>query len=164
MGVELMSESYHADAPYLMGPPDRLPQQSRLFGNSTKQVLLDAGLVKGMRVLDVGCGVGDVSLLSAELVGPKGEVVGVDRDPAVVEAARERARAVWVGHATFLEGNLLTLDLDAPFDAVVGRFVLMYLPDPVAALRAVLRHLRSNGILVFQEMDVSFPPMAVPPS
>ena len=161
-----MSESYHADASYLMdhlrhGHP---AQQSRLFSNFTKQVLLDAGLVKGMRVLDVGCGVGDVSLLCAELVGPKGEVVGVDRDPAVVEAARERARAVWVGHATFLEGNLLTLDLDAPFDAVVGRFVLMYLPDPVAALRAALRHLRPNGILAFQEMDFSFPPMAVPPS
>ena len=158
----------NANVPYPIGRTqyerELLVRQSRLFGDFTRQVLLDAGLAKGMRVLDVGCGVGDVSLLCAELVGPKGEVVGLDRDPAAVEAARERARAAWIGHVSFREGDLQALDFDVPFDAVVGRFVLMYLSDPVAALRALLRHLRSDGIVAFQEGDFTFMPMAVPPS
>lgn len=117
-----MSEN-KSDAAYPRGHTkrerERLVQQGRLFSDFTRQVLLSAGLTKGMRVLDVGSWVGDVSLLCAELVGPKGEVVGVDRDPAAVELAQERARVAWIGHATFREGELLALDLDAPFDAVV---------------------------------------------
>lgn len=158
--------SGNVDAPYPMGytPYEGLVHQSRLFADSTRRVLLDAGLAKGMRVLDIGCGVGDISLLCAELVGPKGEVIGVDRDPEALEMARERARAAWVGHVDFREGDLQNLNFDAPFDAVVGRFVLMYLADPVAALRVVLRHLRSDGIVAFQEGDFGFAPMAVPSS
>ncbi len=157
------------DTAYLMGRStgleyERLAQQGRLFSVLTKRFLVDAGLTKGMRVLDVGCGVGDVSLLCAELVGPKGAVVGVDRDPAAVGLARERAHAAWVGHVTFQEGDLLTLTFDARFDAVVGRSVLMYLADPVAALRAVLRYLRPDGIVAFQEANFTFTPKAVPPS
>ena len=163
-----MRDSDNVNASYPIGHTrrerKRLMEQSRVFGTFTKQVLLDAGVTKGMRVLDVGCGVGDVSFLCAELVGPKGEVVGVDRDPAVVEVAQERARAAWVGHVTFQEGDLLALDTDAPFDAVVGRFVLMCEADPVAALQAVMRHLRPNGIAAFQEGDFTFTPMAVPPT
>ena len=68
--------------------------------------------------------------------------------------AQERARGAWIGHVTFQEGDLLALDTDAPFDAVVGRFVLMYAADPVAALQTVLRHLRPNGIVAFQEGDL----------
>ncbi len=143
---------------------EHLAEQSRTFGTFTKQVLLEAGLTKGMRVLDVGCGVGDVSFLCAELVGPKGEVIGVDRDPAVVEVAQENARRAWIGHVTFQEGDPLTLEAGAPFDAVVGRFVLMYAADPVAALKTLVRHLRPNGIVAFQEGDFTFTPMAVPPS
>ena len=45
-----------------------------------------------MRVLDIGCGVGDVSFLAAELVGPTGTVVGIDRNPGVLAVARQRQR------------------------------------------------------------------------
>jgi ubiquinone/menaquinone biosynthesis C-methylase UbiE len=81
-----------------------------------------------------------------------------------VEMAQERAREAWIGHATFREGDLLALEEDAPFDAVVGRFVLMYLAEPIAALQAILRYLRPNGIVAFQEGDFTFTPMAVPSS
>jgi ubiquinone/menaquinone biosynthesis C-methylase UbiE len=160
--------SQDADPQYVMGHSkherERLVRQSRLFGSFTRELFLDAGLTKGMRVLDVGCGVGDVSLLCADLVGPKGEVVGVDRDPLAVSAAQERVRATWISGIKFLEGDLRTLDFDTPFDAVVGRFVLMYTPDPAQALRELLPHLRPQGIIAFQEMDFSVLPTSVPPS
>jgi len=113
-----------------------------------------AGIVPGMRVLDVGCGQGDVSLRLAALVGPDGHVTGVDRDDAALDRALDRARGAGLGNVEFVVG-----DLDAevlppgPFDAVVGRRVLMYLPDPRRSLRALGRVARAGGLIVFQEHD-----------
>ena len=59
----------------------------------TARLLRDAGIRPGMHVLDVGSGAGDVSLIAAELVGPSGSVIGVDRDGPSVELAGRRARA-----------------------------------------------------------------------
>src|SRR5690606_4206862 len=70
----------------------RLEMQSRIIGDLTEDVLQRAGIRKGMRVLDLGCGVGDVSLLAAWLVGPSGFVLGVDRSADALAAARRRAR------------------------------------------------------------------------
>src|SRR5882757_11549895 len=82
---------------YLLGHADieveRLLLQARLYDKDTEHALHLAGLRPGMRVLDVGCGPGDVSFLAARLVGPTGEVVGVDRAAAAVAAARGRAEA-----------------------------------------------------------------------
>ena len=58
----------------------RLMSQAEMVRPITRRLFVDAGIGPGMRVLDLGCGVGDVSLLLADLVGPTGEVVGVDRD------------------------------------------------------------------------------------
>lgn len=66
----------------------RLIDQSRFFGDLTAQVLRQAGLGRGMRVLDVGCGAGDVSFLAASIVGPTGEVIGIDRSPNSALARR----------------------------------------------------------------------------
>jgi ubiquinone/menaquinone biosynthesis C-methylase UbiE len=86
-----------------------------------------------MRVLDLGSGAGNVARLVAELVGPGGAVVGVERDPVAVELARRRTDAP---NVEFRVGDVQTLqDVEDGFDAVVGRLVLMYLTDPVAALR-----------------------------
>jgi ubiquinone/menaquinone biosynthesis C-methylase UbiE len=72
------------------------------------------GITSGMRILDVGCGAGDVSALLAGLVGPDGAVVGVDMDPAVLELARERTAASGLGNVSFVEANLAGLRLDKP--------------------------------------------------
>ncbi len=58
----------------------------------TERLLIDAGIGPGMRVLDVGCGRGDVALLAAKMVGAQGEVVGIDRDLVALESARGRVR------------------------------------------------------------------------
>ena len=105
-----------------------------------------------MRVLDVGCGNGDLSRLVAALVGPEGEVVGIDHS----EQALAMARATSAGpnaapiHYTRAELAGALPDL-GQFDAIVGRRVLMYLPDAGATL-AHLRMLASPGaIMAFQE-------------
>src|SRR6266513_4858996 len=72
---------------------DRLAVQARLVDPITRGFFRDAGIVAGMRVLDVGSGAGDVAFLAADLVGAKGEVVGTDRSGAALAKARQRADA-----------------------------------------------------------------------
>jgi SAM-dependent methyltransferase len=69
---------------------ERLSVQARLVDPITRRFFVDAGIVPGMRVLDVGSGVGDVACLAAELVGATGEVLGTDRSAAALAVARER--------------------------------------------------------------------------
>src|SRR5258705_9960035 len=71
---------------------ERLKLQGRFLENWTEQFLRLAGIEPGMSVLDLGCGVGDVSLLAARLVGPSGHVTGIDRDSVVIKKAGERVR------------------------------------------------------------------------
>jgi SAM-dependent methyltransferase len=152
--------------PYGLGHSDReierLSKQARAVDPITRAFFRAAGLVPGMRVLDVGSGAGDVAFLAAELVGEAGEVIGVDRAPAALAAARTRAAARALHQASFREGDPTGMAFERPFDAVVGRYFLMCQPDPAAALRALARHLRPGGVVVFHEPDWtgtrSFPP------
>lgn len=132
---------------------ERLGRQAQVFEPFTRQLFQLAGITKGMRILDVGCGSGDVAFLAAELVGPSGEVVGADRAGQAVNWATARAQAKELGNVRFLEGDPTECRFDQPFDAVVGRLVLMYYPDPVAAVRKLAGHLGDGGLIVFQEFD-----------
>jgi ubiquinone/menaquinone biosynthesis C-methylase UbiE len=161
-----MSEQSPGSSGYALGYTEherlRLVAQSRFYGDLTERLLLAAGLLPGMSVLDAGCGAGDVSLLAASIVGPGGSVLGVDRAPDSIEAARARARAAGLGNVAFLAGDLATLDPGRTFDALVGRLVLMYLPDPAATLAHLLRSVRPGGAVVFQEMEMSLARSAPP--
>jgi len=132
---------------------ERLIEQSRFFGELTRKVFAEAGLSPGMRVLDVGCGPGDVSFLAASLVGPDGEVVGIDRSSAAVDAAR--GRAAGLSNIRFLAGDARELASEGVFDAVIGRLVLMYFADPAQALRTFAAHVRPGGLIVFHEFVAS---------
>jgi len=136
---------------------DRLMLQARLLRPMTERLLRQAGIRPGMRVLDVGSGAGDVALLAAELVGPTGSVIGVDRDSRSVALAQQRAAAQRFPWVQFHEGAVADFTADGPFDAVVGRLVLVHQPDPVAFLRAATRHLRPGGVLACHELDYSRP-------
>jgi SAM-dependent methyltransferase len=154
---------------YALGHSDRelerLKLQDRLVGPITRQFLRDAGIAPGMRVLDVGSGAGAVAFLAAELVGEAGEVVGTDRAPEAVAAARAGAAARSLGNVSFCAGDPTELTFERPFDAVVGRYVLMFNSDPATTLRRLARHLRPGGVMVFHEVDWdgtrSFPPAPV---
>jgi SAM-dependent methyltransferase len=131
----------------------RLSEQAAFLGGTTERLFRAAGLGPGMRVLDVGTGVGDVAFLAAELVGPEGEVVGVESDGAALETARGRIQGLGLSNVTLVEGDARTVDLGGGFDAVVGRLVLMYMADPVDALRRLVKWVRRGGVVTFQEFD-----------
>ena len=134
---------------------DRLSMQAHAFDPFTRHLFRDAGLGSGMRVLDVGCGSGDVAFLAAQLVGPTGSVIGVDRTPAAISRARTRAESKRISNVQFVEGDPTEMTFDEDFDAVVGRLILMYYSDPVDALRKLLLDLRPGGLVAFQEVDSS---------
>jgi SAM-dependent methyltransferase len=143
---------------YLLGHDqcelERLERQGRLFAEATDDGLRRAGLRPGMRVLDLGCGVGDVTLAAAGIVGPSGSVVGVDRSPDAVATANRRAKALGVASARCVEAELSAVD-PLGFDAIVGRFILMHLPHPAALLARLRRDASPGTLLAFLEMDLS---------
>ena len=133
---------------------ERLGYQAQIFAPFTRQLFEQAGICPGMRILDVGSGAGDVAFLAAELVGPNGKVVGVDRVGAAVEWATARAHSREIRNVKFREGDPVVMDVDQQ-DVVVGRFVLVYYPDPVEAIRKLARHVGPGGLIVFQEFDMA---------
>jgi len=128
----------------------------------TLRLLTDAGLSAGMRVVDVGCGTGDVALIARDLVGDTGEVVGIDREEAPLEAARARARDAGLANVSFSRGDMTEVsEALGTFDAIVGRRVLMYQPDSVRAVAKVADVLRPGGLVVFHEHDTTMVPAAL---
>jgi ubiquinone/menaquinone biosynthesis C-methylase UbiE len=142
---------------YLLGSSDaehdRLIRQAARISPITKNFFLEAGIAPGHRVLDIGSGVGDVAMLAASLVGPSGEVVAVERDARSVAKAVARATEAGYRNISFVECDVSQLPDDKPFDAAVGRFILQFLPDPVAVLRSLSRIVRPGGIIAFQEQS-----------
>jgi hypothetical protein len=130
---------------------ERLALQSEFLAPITRRAFEDAEIAAGMRVLDLGSGAGDVCLLLGEMVGPTGEVIGLDVDGDAVEHARRRAAGAGLANITFHQSDFTHYVPAAPLDAIVGRLVLLYQADPVAPLAALLRHLRPGGIVAFQE-------------
>lgn len=143
----------------------RLGTQARLVEPMTRQFLESAGLETGMRVLDVGSGAGHVSFLAAELVGPSGEVIGIDRSTAALAAAEAGAKALSLSNVSFHLGDPTAIEFDRPFDAVVGRYVLMFSSEPASMLKGIATHVRPGGIIVFHEAGCfgakSFPPSPI---
>jgi ubiquinone/menaquinone biosynthesis C-methylase UbiE len=157
-----------SDATYALGrsagEDERLQLQARVYDPFTRQLFVDAGITAGMKVLDVGCGAGDVAFLVADLVGPSGAVVGVDINPTFLETARARAKASERSNVNFVIGDLREAPVPDDFDAVVGRLVLIHVPDPAAGLRMACRRLRPGGIVAFDEGDTTEGLIAIPAS
>lgn len=147
------------DPTYALGRSDdehaRLTEQANFLRPLTERLFKKAGIAPGMKVLDVGSGVGDVAFLVAELVGPDGSVVGVDMDSAALEKGRRRAGQLKLRNVEFIHGDIRTAALPGPFDAAVGRLVLLYFADPVAALTRIAAQVRPKGIVAFQEMEMN---------
>src|SRR5246127_642066 len=130
---------------------ERLIRQAACVAPITERFFREAGIASGQRVLDLGSGVGDVAMLVARLVGSSGEVVAIERDPKSIARASARVAEAGFHNVSFNESNVNEILDVKPFDAAVGRFILMYLPDPVATLRSISQVVRPGGVFVFQE-------------
>jgi ubiquinone/menaquinone biosynthesis C-methylase UbiE len=146
-----------APAHYVMGHNDRerrrLALQASILQPFTEHLFRRAGLGPGMRVLDIGCGVGDVSLLAARLAGPEGCVVGIDFDAGALEIARSRVAEKGIAKVSFVQTGVEEYAPDHPFDAVVGRHILIHTPNPAMVLRKAFDDLRDGGVVAFHEFD-----------
>ena len=155
------------DATYTLGrtahETTRLIEQSRIYGESTQRLCKRAGIAEGMRVLEIGSGAGDVALTLAERVGPTGRVVGVDVNATILDTARQRAADAGIRNVEFIAGDARMLDFSAEFDAVVGRFVLMYMVDPGEAFARLIKFVKPGGIAAFQEPEYTLYPAFIHP-
>lgn len=131
---------------------ERLIWQAQRLAPLTERLLREAGILPGQRVLDLGSGLGDVAMLAARIVGPSGEVVGVERDSRSTARARTRVAQAGLRNVSFIECDVGRIPESKPFDSAVGRFILQFVPDPVAVLRDVSRIVRPGGVVAFQEV------------
>jgi SAM-dependent methyltransferase len=171
---------------HLLGHTDweqrRLIRQAQVLEPATNHFLSDAGIVSGMRVLDVGRGMGhrlepvvainqtdwsssirtggrhqsvramgDVTMLVARLVGPQGKVVSIYLDPAAISTACRPAAAAGLDNTTFCQADISAFTDVELFDAIAGRLLLEFLPDPAAIIKKLCGLLQSGGIMAFQE-------------
>jgi ubiquinone/menaquinone biosynthesis C-methylase UbiE len=136
---------------YTNSEHDRLIRQGARINPILERLFREAGIGPGQRVLDLGSGVGDVAMLAARLVGPSGEVVGIERDGNSIAVAKARAAEAGFRNISFTQTDASQIVSDKPFDAAVGRFILMFLPDAASILRSLSQLVRPGGVLAFQE-------------
>jgi len=153
---------------YVMGHDDRerrrLLLQASILNPLTEELFRRAGISSGMSVVDIGCGVGDVSLLAARLVGRSGHVTSVDIDPAALKTVESRASAEGIKHIDCIEADVHSWTPARRFDAVVGRHILIHSKDPLALLRDCAALLQKRGLAVFHEFDFSVIHRGWPPT
>ncbi len=151
---------------YVMGHTDRerrrLALQAAIINPLTDGFLRRAGISAGMQVLELGCGIGEVSLITARLVGPHGRVHCLDIDAGALEIARGRMRSAGHEHVTFEQVESENHVPARPYDAVVGRHVLIHAEDALSVLRKAVAMVHVGGVIAFQESDLSFSPRGYP--
>jgi ubiquinone/menaquinone biosynthesis C-methylase UbiE len=156
-----------ANSDYLLGHAEleieRLQIQARCLEGATRRLLQESGLRPGMRVLDVGCGVGDVSMLVADTVGTSGAVLGIDLEQRAIETARRRATAVGYRQIEFAVGTDEDMGRHAPFDAAIGRYVLVHQPDPTTMVRRAAAGVKPGGVVAFLECAFHVDDHMMPP-
>jgi len=130
---------------------ERLVRQAANLAPFTERLFRDAGIRPGRRVLDIGSGIGDVTMLAARLVGPSGAVMGVDRDASIIAKAEIRVAEAGLRNVTFLQSDIGEIERSEPFHAVVGRYILEFVPDPRAVVCSLSKMLRPGGVLAIQD-------------
>jgi len=148
---------------YTQREAKRLEWQAQLSEEFLEDGLRRGGLARGMRVLDLGSGLGDVAFLAAAMVGPEGAVVGIDRWAPSLDTARSRAAERGLANVKFIHADLESFEIEDEFDAVIGRFIMQYLPYRSELLARLKKNLIPGGRVIFQEVDNSAA-TEIPPS
>jgi len=143
---------------------ERLRVVQSVHGPDTKRLLLRAGLSQGMKVADLGCGIGVISCWMAKQVGPTGAAYAIDISPEQIALARKESEHRNLQNIHFLVASAEATGLPREsFDLVYCRFLLMHLVRPLDALREMRDLLRPGGLLVCEEGDFASP-FCQPPS
>ena len=147
-------------------PVRRLRILHNIYAPFGRTILLKAGLRPGMKVADFGCGVGLVSRMLAEIVGPAGRVVGIDASVEQVVQAANLCRETGLDNTAFVAADATNTELPREsFDLVYCRYLLLHLPDPAACLREMRSVLKPGGVIVVEDGDLatatSLPPTAL---
>lgn len=132
----------------------RLDAQAASIATPTVLFLRTAGIASGMRVLELGTGLGHVAFQLCELVGPAGAVVAIDQTAAMLAVAEQRRVAAGIENVRFVEADARTFRDDEAFDAVVGRLILFHLSDPVEVLLHHVSALAEDGLMLMIDFDV----------
>ena len=153
-----MQNEHQPDKPYLLATGEkavsRLALLERIFGPASRHLLSTAGLCSGMRVAEVGCGIGLTARWTSTQVSPGGFVAGVDSSSEQLYIAEKGAAEVGTTNLSFHEGNAYETGLPRDsFDLVYSRFLLCHLADPVKALTEMSLLLKRGGILVCEDHD-----------
>lgn len=138
---------------YLIGvgkkDEERLSILNRLFGETSQNLLLKAGLVSGQRVLEIGCGTGNMTRWIAEKVGKNGHVAAIDISEEQIAIAKENNKSH--SNIEFIVKSIFDLGDLQKFDLIYSRFVIMHQTSPLDALRALMPLLKKNGVMVCEE-------------
>lgn len=137
-----------------------------IYGPASRRMLLQAGLRPGMTVADFGCGIGAVTRMLSEIVGPSGSVTGVDANDLQLDQARIMCSQASCKNTSFVEADAGATGLPRrSFDLVHCRFLLLHLADPAACLREMHDVLKRGGLIVVEDGDLasatSVPPNAL---
>jgi SAM-dependent methyltransferase len=132
---------------------ERLRIVGRVMHDSSTSLFDRLGLCAGLSCADVGCGGGDATLEIARRVAPDGRVVGVDIDQTKLEIARAEAQEQGVGNVEFRLADIREGLDGVDFDVVYSRFLLTHLSDAGAAVAALSRLLRPEGVLAVEDVD-----------
>ncbi len=145
----------NAKLSYVLGHADpeveRLQFQADIIAGVSRRLIRECGIGPGMRVLDIGCGAGHMSMLLAEAVGDTGSVVAFDREARVIETARASALAAGHRQIEFVVASDQAFPDRPAFDAAIGRYVLHHQSDPVAMIRRAATAVRRGGVVAFHE-------------
>lgn len=134
----------------------RLALQGAVLNPMTEEFFARVGIGAGANVLDLGCGVGDVALILGRLVGAAGSVTAIDVDADALQVARARAKDAGLSQIRFEAVDVREYHASELYDAVVGRHILIHVPDPAAMLASAAAQVRAGGIVAFQEYDLSY--------
>lgn len=140
----------------------RVALQASVLNPLTDSFLRRAGVAGGMRVLEIGCGIGEVSLICGRLVGPHGRLHCIDMNAHALETAEARVRSAGHDHVSFEQTDIASHTPVRAYDAVIGRHVLIHNADALGVLRKAVSLVHVGGLIAFQEYDLSYFPKSYP--
>ena len=158
--MDLAHQAVKLSGKYALGVGEagerRLRAIQSVMGPATRRLLENAGLQRGMRVADLGCGIGTVTRLIAEMVGPDGHAIGVDLSTAQLDLARKAAALAQLPNCQFVEASAIETGLpEESFDVVYCRLLLIHLPDPLRGLAEMRRLLKPGGLFICEDTEVA---------